>query len=89
MHKQYCNMIRAIISGIASLIVPGAGHMFINIQPTRGILIFSIFMAVNIFMLFFSLIGIGFLLSPVLFAIPLGASYLAYKDARKKKTNKH
>lgn len=74
---------RAMISAIASLVVPGAGHAFVNFQFLRGLLIFIIFISFGTFILMLNIVGAGIIFYPFFLAIPILSAVLAYRDSKK------
>jgi hypothetical protein len=75
------------LSGVASFVIPGLGHLLVNDQPKRGAIVFLAALAADFFIVLFStllaviLIGfLGFFLLPV---VHVAAGYDAYNQAQK------
>jgi len=75
------------LSGVASFVIPGLGHLLVNDQPKRGAIVFLAASAADFFIVLFStlltviLIGfLGFFLLPV---VHVAAGYDAYNQAQK------
>ncbi len=75
-------MVKATLSAIMSLFMPGAGHMLVNFQFLKGLFIMIGYLFI-VLPLFFAtvLIGFGFILIPIIHII---VAFWSYTDAKKK-----
>lgn len=78
-------MIRAIVSAIVSFLAPGFGHMFVNFQVIRGLIIAVAYVVITSVLTAHvgEVWGTLFLLLGRLY-VP----YMAYRDMRNKGSNK-
>lgn len=75
-------MVRAILSAIVSFFMPGFGHIFINFQILKGILVVLLFIVLYFIIFIISIIGssIGLILNLLIPLAHISIAYIAYKD---------
>ena len=77
--------INEIITAVLSLIIPGLGHILISGQTKRGAIWLVGAFAIGIAFFLFTIVtlGLGALLAPALFLIPIGSAVDGYLQAQK------